>query len=202
MNTLDVLSVIAKPCLALFQYGSRVYGTNSETSDYDFIAIIATKDRAIESLDFPEHNLNVTLYTLEEFKLKLAEHEISVLEAYFSKPLIISPDVVLDFHLNRPKLRAAISAKSQNSWVKAKKKYTVEKDYSPYVGLKSLFHAFRIVEFGKQIAAHERIVDYGAMNYLWSELSDQNWDWPTLELTYKTRFNKICTEFRALAPKE
>jgi hypothetical protein len=192
--------------LALYPYGSRVYGTASERSDVDFIAII---DHDIDSptrLDLPHLNANVTVYSAKLFQAKLDEHEISALECFFlPERLILKKTIDFSFTLSLPKLRSAISSKSSNSWVKTKKKLTVDKDYAPYIGIKSLFHCFRIIDFGKQIATYGTIKDYGSSNFIWQELiikRPEEWTWQELESKYKYRYNKACTEFRLLAPKE
>lgn len=192
--------------LALFPYGSRVYGTNSSQSDFDYIAIVDEDLKQATNLDISNINANVTIYSPKLFQLKLNEHEISVLECFFLNPdVVIKNEIEFNFVLSLPKLRAAISSKASNSWVKTKKKLTVDKDYAPYVGIKSLFHCFRIIEFGRQIAINGTIIDYGATNNIWTKLcikSADQWTWPDLESIYKERYNKACTEFRLLAPKE
>lgn len=188
----------------LFPYGSQVYGTAGSQSDFDYIAVIDQNLEQPANLDLPDLNVNITLYSPSLFQQKLNEHEISVLECLFLPPnLILKKTNEFAFTLSLPKLRAAISAKASNSWVKAKKKMIVEKDYAPYIGVKSLFHCFRIIEFGRQIAIHGKIVDYEAANGIWKELSlVESWTWPQLENTYKELYNKACTEFRLVAPKE
>jgi hypothetical protein len=100
------------------------------------------------------------------------------------------------FKLNNSLLRNEISAKSSNSWVKASKKLTVEKN-SEYIGKKSLWHSLRIVIFGIQIATKGKIVDYTAANYLYNEIINSgNDDWSYYKDKYQSVFNGLCTEFR------
>lgn len=204
--TKQIEDACGAPLLALYPYGSRVYGTASETSDFDYIAVVDHEVESATNLDSPHLNANVTIYSARLFQLKLDEHEISILECFFlPEHLILKKTIDFSFTLSLQKLRTAISSKGPNSWVKTKKKFTVDKDYAPYIGIKSLFHCFRIMDFGKQIAAHGTIKDYGSSNVIWQELSTkrpEDWTWPELETVYKDRYNKTCTEFRLLAPKE
>ena len=81
-----------------------------------------------------------------------------------------------------------------------KKKLTVPESYNLNVGRKSMFHAFRIMDFGIQIAQFEKITDYGRCNTLYHEIF-QYYDWQTLYDTFKPRYNKTCSVFRSLAQK-
>lgn len=194
------------PLLALFPYGSRVYGTASSQSDFDYIAVVDLEMPAPTNIDIVHLNANITVYSKDLFQSKLDEHEISVLECFFlPEDQVLKKTIDFNFTLALPKLRAAISSKGSNSWVKTKKKFTVDKDYAPYIGIKSLFHCFRIIDFGKQIASHGHIKNYDSANLLWQELlakRPEDWTWAELENLYKERYNKACTEFRLLAPKE
>jgi hypothetical protein len=110
------------------------------------------------------------------------------------------------FKLDLSKLRHSLCAKSSNSWVKAKKKLTIEikkgvEENPEDVGKKSLFHAFRIIEFGKQIAKNGKINDYGFCNELFKEIIYSYSDWNNLFEDYKKKYNNLLTEFRVLAPK-
>jgi hypothetical protein len=203
---MDIEDACGAPLLALYPYGSRVYGTASDHSDYDYIAVVDLDLDAPSSIEMPSHNIELTVYSPKLFQFKLDEHEISVMECFFLPSNLIAKSTInFEFALSLPKLRAAISSKGSNSWVKTKKKLTVDKDYAPYIGIKSLFHCFRIIDFGKQIATYGTIKDYGSSNVIWQELiikRPEEWTWQELESKYKDRYNKACTEFRLLAPKK
>ena len=93
-----------------------------------------------------------------------------------------------------------MSQKANHSFVKAKKKIEVEKDY--YVGWKSLFHSLRILVFGIQIAKEGCISDYSAANDYWHEIREANqYDWSYFKSKYQPEHNRLATEFRKLAPK-
>lgn len=189
--------------LNCYQYGSRVYGNFRKDSDYDFIVIVKNKTTD----QFSDNLINVSFFTPEGHQHRLNEHEISALECFFLEERFILKNARnYAFKLDLSKLRHALSAKSSNSWVKAKKKLTVEtekgvEENPEDVGKKSLFHSFRIIEFGKQIAQTGKIENYGCSNELFKEIMYSYSDWNTLFEEYKKKYNALLTEFRMLAPK-
>jgi len=186
-----------------YQYGSRVYGSFRKDSDYDFIVIVKNK----VSDQFSDNLINVNFFTPEDHQHRLDEHEISALECFFLAPEYIWKNARnYAFRLDLSKLRHSLCAKSSNSFVKAKKKITVEvekrvEENPEDVGKKSLFHSFRIIEFGKQIAQTGKITDYGCSNGLFKEIMYSYFDWNVLFEEYKKKYNNLLTEFRLLAPK-
>ena len=187
----------------VYSYGSRVYGNFRKDSDYDFIVIVNNK----KTDQFSDNLINVNFFTPEGHQHRLNEHEISALECFFLDEIFILKNTRnYTFKLDLSKLRHALCAKSSNSWVKAKKKLTIEiekgiEENPEDVGKKSLFHSFRIIEFGKQIAQSNKITDYGCSNDLFKEIMYSYSDWNNLFEGYKERYNKLLTEFRILAPK-
>lgn len=185
--------------MCLYPYGSRVYGTVRPDSDYDFI-VVHDGDRLNSGVQYDfEPNYTVHVYHESEWKQRIEAYEIQALECL---SLMTSTEFTLP-EINKPLLRASISAKVSNSWVKAKKKITVEDDY--LTGIKSLFHCFRIAMFGQQIARHGRVVDFTEATPLWKEefepMLETRPEWTDLHLTYKPRINALMTEFRKYAEK-
>jgi len=191
-----------KEVLNIFPYGSRVYGTHSESSDHDFILVV-NKDVREFSLTSDDGQINVHLYSPEGFADQLKQHKISALECFFlPKEQLLKEKLKFSFSLNKETLRSSISEKASHSWVKAKKKLEVEKDKNVYIAKKSLFHSFRMIDFGKQIAQHSKIVDYASCNSLWEEIRDfPSEDWEDYKLQYQELHNSKMSEFRELAPK-
>lgn len=194
--------------IAVFPYGSRVYGNARKNSDYDFIVVTTKKTNE----QYSDKLININYYTPEEHQKRLTDHEISALECFFLPqsqilfdvfhPLNVNPRIKpFTFTLDVNILRHSLSAKSSNSWVKSKKKLTVEKDYDLDLGRKSLFHSFRIIDYGKQIAEYGKIVDYGSCNDLFKEIMNC-YTWDQMFDQYKQRYNQLCHEFRILAPKD
>lgn len=187
-----------KNIVNVYSYGSRVYGTFHKNSDYDFIIVVKKRDNE----QFSDKLINVNFFAIESHQHRLFEHEISALECQFLSPEhILLERQKFKFSLDLNKLRHALSAKSSNSWVKAKKKLTVPADYDLDLGRKSLFHSIRIIEYGIQIATYGYIKDYASCNTLYKEIM-QYYNWEEMFDVFKQRYNQICTEFRIVAPKD
>lgn len=185
--------------VSAYQYGSRVYGTARKNSDWDFV--IVADNRPKDREQYSDNLINVNFYTLDEHQRRIKEHEPSALECQFlPQEFIIKETYKPAFNLDLDKLRNAFSAKASNSWVKAKKKLTVEKDYNDLVGKKSLWHSLRIIDFGTQIANWNEIRFYGSMNHLYDEILYCA-DWTEMYDKYKLMFNEMSSKFRLVAPK-
>jgi hypothetical protein len=85
--------------------------------------------------------------------------------------------------------------------VKSKKKFIVEKDYSPYIGKKSAWHSIRILDFGYQIAKYGKINDYQSVNNLLKSIMKLN-SWEEIDENFKTVYNETASRFKEVAPKE
>lgn len=181
-----------------FPYGSRVYGTHSEKSDYDYMAVVPANRRADTGEEFRHGDVNIHIYNRRDWQDQLNRHKIHTLEAYFLPDSACPKEFRLALDLAI--LRHELSAKSSHSFVKAKKKIEVEKDF--YIGWKSLFHSLRILIFGIQIAKQGKIEDYAAANHHWFEiLHNPRYEWAYYKEKYQPIYNELATEFRKAAPK-
>lgn len=181
-----------------FRYGSRVYGSDRPGSDHDLILLVRDGRNGEE---IRNGDLNLHLWTPEHFAEQLAAHKITALECHFLPPaMVLHPPQRRDFVLDRARLRSELSAKASHSWAKAHKKIAVETDV--LVGKKSLFHAIRILEFGRQIAAGGRIADLGAANAVLDALLAGPDDWESIKPVWQPRYNAAASAFRQVAPKE
>lgn len=186
----------------VYVYGSKVYGCHP-SGDLDLIIVVSSKykERYNQILS---KNVDATIYREDFFKELINKHNISALECLFlpeDKILLKNKDFYFSLNLNS--LRNSISQTASNSFVKTKKKLTVEKDYNTYIAKKSLFHSLRILMFGIQIAKFGFIKDYTEANYLWDKivLNDLN-DWTYYKTEYQPIYNNLRSKFRELAPKE
>ncbi|CAH6419197.1 Hypothetical protein HVR_LOCUS395 [uncultured virus] len=196
---------------AIYRYGSQVYRSVHLNSDHDFI-VVTDDDLSIffeNSIKLDENQLHIVLETMtidincvtrEEFQHNLDNNEIWALECVFTTPIYSRHtfNIVIDIK----KLRASISRNSDQSFNKAKKKFV-----SPYNvegelmrGKKSLFHAFRVLMFGIQLAKHQRIVDFQEANPYFIEIMDnpsEKWE----NYAYlKAKHNALMSAFRVVAP--
>lgn len=177
----------------LVPYGSRVYGTNTDKSDYDYICIA---QGLMTGEEYRHNDVNIHLYNPIDFQIQLHDHKIHALESYYH------PDnqcKKFDFSLDLSKLRHELAQKASHSFVKAKKKIEVEKDF--YIGWKSLFHSLRILTFGKSIATTGKI-DFSEANGYWYDiLNAQQYNWPYFKEVYQPIYNNLSSEFKKVAPK-
>jgi predicted nucleotidyltransferase len=182
---------------AIYKYGSRVYGTLHEYSDYDFIII--TNDSTLISVNIPHVDINTC--TLENFQVNLDNNEIWALECVFSTPVYST--YTFDYKIEIQKLRAAVSKNSSQTFNKAKKKFLSPYDREGELirGKKALFHSLRVLLFGIQIAKHQRIIDYHEANHYFNEImSNTSNKWEDY-LYLKPKYNALMTTFRKIAPK-
>jgi predicted nucleotidyltransferase len=178
----------------VYVFGSQIYSTASETSDWDLLVVAKTP--------YPEKelvvdNFNIHILTLDRFLEGLTQQNIGRIECLMS-PIILKQDIDIKWNLNIPAFRHFISHICSNSWVKAKKKLE-QKDY--YIGIKSLFHSLRIAIFAIQIIKYGKIVDFTAANYIWDKLISKNWTWQELDSEFKPLRNNLMSEFRKLTFK-
>lgn len=182
--------------MAGFDYGSRMYETYDADSDYDYIMIAKNVDGEYQ---ISHEDINITVYSESKWNSKVDNHDIDALECLSQ----YSDNYSGISGIDTAKLRSSISRTASNSWVKCKKKLTVETD-SRRVAIKSLFHSFRIPMFGIQIAKHGVVHDFHQARRLWVEMmpllsNDVGWD--EINETYKKRHNELMSEFRKYAEK-
>lgn len=182
---------IKEKILHVFPYGSRVYGTHTENSDYDYIVVVEGE----EELEYGIHedNYNVTVYSDVTFRKLIKEHHIAALECIFSNK------TEYEFVLDYEQLRRSISAIASNSFVKCKKKLMPGPDFNPYVGKKSMFHSIRILDEGIQIGEYGRIVDFSASNYLLPIIMEMN-NWEEIKDYCQPIANEKKSKFKKVAP--
>lgn len=196
----QILEVVQVKPVSVFSYGSRVYQTHDQNSDWDYIVV---SEQVTEPQDFHDSDsLSISLLPVFEFQDRLERHEISALECFFlPSELVLINCHQYNWQLNLQSLRHSISEKVSHAWVKAKKKLIILQDYEPHVAKKSLFHALRIANFGIQIAQHQKIIDYTAANDWWCKIKEAPVDWTDLDRSFRPIKNQLLTEFRALASK-
>jgi len=187
--------------IGIYQYGSFVYGTNHEKSDKDLIVILNDINQSLEKIEELRKNYDVNIYSKNDFEKMIKEHEISALECLFLEDKFILKYHQWNFELDLPTLRNSVSQKSSNSWVKAKKKFIVEKDYAPYIGQKSAWHAIRMLDFGTQIAKYGMIKNYATQNEILPEILKLN-TWEEIDAKFRLKYNETASIFRKFAPKE
>jgi hypothetical protein len=191
-----------KQPLNVYMYGSLCYGTDDEYSDHDCIAVYEGYEGLKDQFKTASGD-DVTVYDEKSFQEAINNHEITVLEALSCRDGILKETKEFTFVVDKSKLRHKLSAIASNSFVKAKKKMTVEKDYDLRIAKKSLFHSLRILMFGKQLAEYGTIVNFHEASKYWYEIDEiDSSDWNVYKEKYQPIYNQLSTEFKKVAPKE
>lgn len=179
-----------------YVFGSRVYQSASEYSDWDIILIANSPSYEVE---IRSGDLNIHIIT-PDLALKYAkDNHIKAIELICAPEWAKLMEFDFKFVYKEDSFRHNISHTVSNSWVKAKKKIQ-QGDY--YIGIKSLFHSLRIVDFGIQFSSSRKI-DFTSSNWIWDEINvDLEFQWEDLFTKYKPLLNERLSDFRKLAPKK
>lgn len=179
--------------IATIPRGSILYGTHHANSDYDVLEVYSDdRVQTIISNQSDGRSYDIQQMSLGDYQIAVMNHEVWAIETHAIKPELC-PFFVLDKH----KLRHHFSKTASNSFVKAKKKITVEPN-SVYIGLKSLFHSLRILRFGIEFATTQ-VISFNCRD-LYEEVMGVNPDWDTLKCKFQPRFNALASEFRKVCP--
>lgn len=160
--------------LNIYPYGSKIYGTDDEYSDSDYIIVFksallpsgAFKDNAISSFD---REIQGTCYSRTGFIDAINNYEIAALECLF-----LPEDKVIqkkmDFKITKwydKEFAKKIVNKASSSWYFSTLAFNDENYES---SIKNVFHALRILDFGLQLKKHKKIVNFSSMNEIKKEL--------------------------------
>ena len=187
--------------VASFPRGSTVYGTYEDgVSDVDVLVVVGNECKPLLQNDINRiyqvvvDNTDCQFMCEEDFVAAIKDNEIDILECLFAKPQANNGKYMDMFVPDKWKLRQSVSSICSNSWVKCKKKLTVEKDYDLRCGQKSLWHSLRIYMYGIQLAETGKIYDWAQANRLWCEIRDA--ETPTWE-HYHQKYKKLYNELRS-----
>lgn len=196
-------------------YGSFLYNTNTPESDYDILIITDTNDKTTEQnlhdITFENNKFDITIRSQTNFTELFKSCDIIALETIFApKESIIIDNPLMDNYRNsfildietKKQIRKSLSTKSDWAEVRARKKLA-DKEYK--IAIRSLYHSYRIIKFGIQIAKYNQIINWSEANDLWETLKDlkqEDISPQTLKDLYKKYLqNGILTEFKQLLPK-
>lgn len=152
--------------LNIYRYGSTIYGTNHEYSDFDCLVVANSLNRDKE---INNGTYNVHIHTPDKFEDDLRNGRMVNLECVFapSYAILQTKKDYTNIKFDPIKLKREILKQSHDSWIKANMKFR-ERDIER--ALKSLFHSLRILVFGNQIIESGKIIDFSAANMYWDEI--------------------------------
>lgn len=161
---LDQFDIALESVVAIYPYGSRVYGSHTEESDHDWIIVYkssllpsgAFRDNAISSED---RSHQAVCYSRSGFRNAIDTYDIVALECAF-----LPEDVVLLQKMSFPirkwvpkEMASSVIAKASASWHMAMKGSDDDERTR-----KNVYHALRILEFGAQMAMFGRINEFSS----------------------------------------
>lgn len=190
---------ITDDVLAIFPYGSRVYGTAGKNSDYDYIIVMkaailsngAFRNNAISSSD---RQIQGVVYSRGGFIDAINNYEIGALEC-LSLPENMVVDKKWPFKVSKwvtEDMVKSIIVKASNSRHNADQQ---SKNGNKYIGKKGMYQSLRILMFGLQLKEHGKIVDFTVGNELYDEImriEDAEFD----TRDYFDQFSELLTEIR------
>jgi predicted nucleotidyltransferase len=165
---------IEEEILAIYPYGSRVYGTASENSDYDYIVVTkgaflksgAFKQNAISSDD---RKIQAVLYSRTGFIDALNNYEMGAIECIFldSSQVLLSKWPFRIQKWDTKEMADKVIQKASASWHIASRQ---SKDGFKAIAKKGIFHSLRILMFGLQLKEYQTIYNYSEANELKTEI--------------------------------
>jgi predicted nucleotidyltransferase len=158
INQNDVLNVYA--------YGSRVYGTATPDSDYDYVvvhkaAMIGPNKNAFRenAKTSEDGTIQIINFSRTGFKAELQSFNISCMEC-ISLPEEYVLQKKMDYKIDRFDMKEFISnviTKASNSWHLA---LTAHKDENYISAAKGLYHSLRILDYALQIKNSGKVIDF------------------------------------------
>lgn len=154
----------------IYEWGSRVYQTATEFSDWDYIAIVPDDfPEEPDQYEFGNHTYNIEHES--DWFAKLKRNSVEALECFSLSPkFIVKKTKSYPFTFNPDGAHAVISERASIAWVKGKKKLTIEKDFDWRGGKKSIWHSLRLYMFGTQCAQYGSIVDFTEANSYYNDI--------------------------------
>lgn len=166
----------------IYVFGSRVYGTHTLLSDYDMV-VIATSLYANHEIFEDIYNIHVT--TPDIFKEQIRQYDMHSVECIFAPheaQIYSKLDFKSGFSINKDYLKKMVISQSTWAWAKGQKR--IERG-NILGGCKSLFHSFRIIDFGGQLLQYGEINNFSSSNDIWKNINDCNYlDWESYQNTW------------------
>ena len=199
--------------------GSVVYGTALPGSDTDVLIVVPdTYEDFLSQFEngifqFEDRNTYLTkdedrqFMTIGNFKKMLEDCTVLAIETICTpEGHVLHYDSAkcgfsLPIEFDKWKVRQQFSKTASNSWAKAHKKMTVEKDLDRRCGMKSLFHSLRILNFAIQVCEKGYIYDYEQANQYWWDIYMEDSSWEEYKEKYKPIYNELRSKLAVLAPK-
>tara|TARA_R110000796_G_scaffold248124_2_gene374543 strand:- start:6554 stop:7213 length:660 start_codon:yes stop_codon:yes gene_type:complete len=169
--------------IAIYPYGSQIYGTATEDSDHDYIIVMkgamldngAFKNNAISNEDY---SIQGTVYSRGGFLDAINRYEIAALECLSldDSQVVFKKWPFKVTNWNNGRMIKQIIRKASDSRHYSK---MASKNGDGERAIKSMFHALRILHFGLQLKEHQKIVNFQECNEMYKDfkkISPENFD--------------------------
>ena len=208
-NDFNSVRISEEDIKGLYIFGSRLWETDNEESDLDYAVVLsdtASVWKFYEKQYFQRESEDIDLHIMSEsyYKNLIRECDEFGLSLFAQENPLIKYETNIEYKdLSLQNLRKSFSTKSNNSYVKAKKKL---QDGELKIAYKSMYHSIRILEFGVSVALNitgneTKVFDAGDIDWI-KELFEENFDnWEVIHKTMKPVFNAFASDFKKLAPK-
>jgi predicted nucleotidyltransferase len=149
----------------IYQFGSRIYNTNTEKSDWDFF-IIVHDDFPTEKngyIEIEAENIDANVYRISTYFEKLKNNELQALMCQFlPDEKIWMEKKKFSFKILYPRLKIAVLKEASRHLHSLAPRFAKEKNF--YQENKMKLQSIRDLLFGIQIVKFGKIVDYTEAN--------------------------------------
>lgn len=130
----------------IYLTGSRVYGTATSESDWDFICVVRPSYFTSHTENMIDKGLlSAVLYDTAQWKVMLFEHHPTAVVAHYTpKQFVLKEDILFPFELNISRLKFSWLRKVSSCFHRAKSVYHSQADYKRMK--KMMVHSFRCVK--------------------------------------------------------
>lgn len=185
-----------------YLFGSRLFGTANEKSDFDFIVVVNEWDGPFV-LQCEDPSIDLTVYSIKVFKekvLKNSYHEMLMIWLPKEYKLLetLSPLEIIGSKIQSSNFRSTISLQAKQVWERSKETFE-KKDYVR--AKKGIVHALRIFILACQMSKG-CISDWtGAVKYteLMNKYENET-DWKKINEIFRPIYNELHLEFTKSAP--
>ena len=169
LNEADIVNV--------YGYGSRIYGTHREDSDYDYVVVFKSAmlpDGSFKSnaKSTEDRSMQIICYSRGGFKAGLENYDISCIESLFlpSEFVVAKKWPFKMDKINIKEFASKIISKASASWHSAGLALS---DGEYYHAKKGYYHAVRILDFAKQLKdSNFTKLDFSTAKAYWYEISN------------------------------
>ena len=166
---------ITEEVIAIYPYGSQIYGTANQFSDHDYVIVTkstlesgAFKNNAISNEDYTVQGV---VYSRSGFIHAINEYEIGAMECLSLEPeqiILKKWPFKITKWVEKDMVKKIIHKASASRHIADKNAKHDHREQAK----KGMFHALRILYFGLQLREHHKIVDFGECNKLYKQMME------------------------------